>query len=159
MKLESKDYNFHENIFWNCYLQNCPFVPASMCYVENGFVIGGTVAPDNKVHGANMGPTWVLLAPELCYLGPLFNIKILCYQCVYLHTRDNTITTYPNITPYSSHSYALPPCIPRPTYNVISSQLLGSWNCIQGHSMAELCADNSIPCCLLISGTSFIYIV
>ena len=35
--------------------------------------------PDSKVHGANMGPTWVLLAPcwphEPCYQGPLFHFR------------------------------------------------------------------------------------
>ena len=28
-------------------------------------------APDSKVHGANMGPTWVLSAPEGPYVGPM----------------------------------------------------------------------------------------
>ena len=27
--------------------------------------------PDNKVHGANMGPTWVLLAPDGPHFGPM----------------------------------------------------------------------------------------
>ena len=27
--------------------------------------------PDNKVHGANMGPTWVLSAPERPHVGPM----------------------------------------------------------------------------------------
>ena len=31
--------------------------------------------PDNKVHGANMGPTWVLLAPDGPHAGPM-NIAI-----------------------------------------------------------------------------------
>ena len=31
--------------------------------------------PDNKVHGANVGPTWVLSAPDGPHLGPM-NIAI-----------------------------------------------------------------------------------
>ena len=27
--------------------------------------------PDNKVHGANMGATWVLLAPDGPHVGPM----------------------------------------------------------------------------------------
>ena len=28
--------------------------------------------PDSKVHGANMGPTWVLSAPDGPYVGPMY---------------------------------------------------------------------------------------
>ena len=31
--------------------------------------------PDSKVHGANMGPTWVLSAPDEPHVGPM-NIAI-----------------------------------------------------------------------------------
>ena len=27
--------------------------------------------PDNKVHGANMGPTWVLSVPDGPHIGPM----------------------------------------------------------------------------------------
>ena len=27
--------------------------------------------PDSKVHGANMGPTWVLSAPDWPHVGPM----------------------------------------------------------------------------------------
>ena len=27
--------------------------------------------PDNKVHGANMGPTWVLSSPDGPHVGPM----------------------------------------------------------------------------------------
>ena len=27
--------------------------------------------PDSKVHGANMGPTWVLSAPDGSHVGPM----------------------------------------------------------------------------------------
>ena len=29
------------------------------------------VSPVSKVHGANMGPTWVLSAPDRCHIGPM----------------------------------------------------------------------------------------
>ena len=33
--------------------------------------------PDSKVHGANMGPTWVLLAPDGPHVGPMnFAIRV-----------------------------------------------------------------------------------
>ena len=32
--------------------------------------------PDNNVHGTNMGPTWVLLAPDGPHVGPM-NLAIL----------------------------------------------------------------------------------
>ena len=28
-------------------------------------------SPDSKVHGANMGPTWALLAPDGPHVGPI----------------------------------------------------------------------------------------
>ena len=31
----------------------------------------GTSNPENKVHGANMGPTWVLSAPDGPHIGPM----------------------------------------------------------------------------------------
>ena len=29
------------------------------------------ITPDIKVHGANMGPTWVLSAPDGAHVGPM----------------------------------------------------------------------------------------
>ena len=34
---------------------------------------------DSKVHGANMGPTWVLSAPEGPHVGPM-NLAIRVYK-------------------------------------------------------------------------------
>ena len=34
-------------------------------------VLTFTDAPDSKVHGANMGPTWVLPAPDGPHVGPM----------------------------------------------------------------------------------------
>ena len=42
-----------------------------------GKVRPGTYA-DSKVHGANMGPTWVLSAPDGSHVGPM-NLAIRVY--------------------------------------------------------------------------------
>ena len=34
-------------------------------------VIDCNTSPDSKVHGANMGPTWVLSAPDGPHVGPM----------------------------------------------------------------------------------------
>ena len=36
------------------------------------------IYPDSKVHGANMGPTWVLSAPDGPHVGPV-NLAISLY--------------------------------------------------------------------------------
>ena len=35
------------------------------------FLADFKIIPDNKVHGANMGPTWVLSAPAGPHVGPI----------------------------------------------------------------------------------------
>ena len=47
-----------------------------MCniYTENGE--WSQCHPDSKVHGANMGPTWVLSAPDGPHVGPM-NLAIM----------------------------------------------------------------------------------
>ena len=38
--------------------------------------------PDSKVHGANMGPTWVLSAPDGPHVGPMnLAIGLVCGVC------------------------------------------------------------------------------
>ena len=39
--------------------------------------------PDSKVHGANMGPTWVLSAPDGPHVGPMKLAIREDYECVY----------------------------------------------------------------------------
>ena len=34
-------------------------------------LLASRVIPDNKVHGANMGPTWVLSSPGGPHVGPM----------------------------------------------------------------------------------------
>ena len=41
--------------------------------------------PDSKVHGANMGPTWVLSAPDGPHVGPMnlaIQVDFRCYPAV-----------------------------------------------------------------------------
>ena len=40
--------------------------------------------PDSKVHGANMGPTWVLSAPDGPHVGPM-NLAIRVYIHIYIY--------------------------------------------------------------------------
>ena len=50
------------------------FVGVVWCFLEKKSVhIQGYIEdnPDNKVHGANMGPTWVLSAPGGPHVGPM----------------------------------------------------------------------------------------
>ena len=46
--------------------------------------------PDSKVHGANMGPTWVLSAPRGPHVGPM-NLAI--WDASPLHVRRPLVTT------------------------------------------------------------------
>ena len=39
------------------------------------FVLPGIATPDSKVHGANMGPTWLLSAPDGPHVRPM-NVAI-----------------------------------------------------------------------------------
>ena len=46
--------------------------------------------PDSKVHGANMGPTWVLSAPDGLHVGPMnLAIREILRHCIteILHTQ------------------------------------------------------------------------
>ena len=52
--------------FWSLYVQIRVLSP-----------IRRQAAPDNKVHGAHMGPTWVLSAPDGPHVGPM---NLSCYQ-------------------------------------------------------------------------------
>ena len=68
------------------------------CHIYIGFCWYVSVvlftAPDSKVHGANMGPTWVLSAPDGSHVGPM-NLAIrdgcvhlfLWYIFYYWHKR------------------------------------------------------------------------
>ena len=62
-----------------CYsLANISYAPICMCKNDQRICCHKTsashlfeVIPDSKVHGANMGPTWVLSAPAGPHVGPM----------------------------------------------------------------------------------------
>ena len=49
---------------------------------------GGLEYPDSKVHGANMGPTWVLSAPD----GPHVGSTTIAIRVVNIITDDDLVT-------------------------------------------------------------------
>ena len=50
--------------------------------------------PDSKVHGANMGPTWVLSAPDGPHVGPM-NLAIReSKQCLKQFTNNSSNLSY-----------------------------------------------------------------
>ena len=56
-------YETTDKIWWHNHLRH-----AAMESYDNN---GKGWYPDSKVHGANMGPTWVLSAPDGPHVGPM----------------------------------------------------------------------------------------
>ena len=64
---------------WFHWPSNCLFKSLSMLTtkkqtnmcITSPFCLKSTSIPDSKVHGANMGPTWVLSAPGGPHVGPM----------------------------------------------------------------------------------------
>ena len=54
--------------FWN---KNCSTSIIYICYHNACVLITQRSIPDSKVHWANMGPTWVLSAPDGPHVGPM----------------------------------------------------------------------------------------
>ena len=51
--------------------------------------------PDSKVHGANMGPTWVLSAPDGPHVGPMnLAIRVVICEKVNIMDADGLIMKY-----------------------------------------------------------------
>ena len=40
----------------------------ALSYYNHGIIL---IYPDSKIHGASMGPTWVLSAPDVPHVGPM----------------------------------------------------------------------------------------
>ena len=53
-------------IYFNRHIYEC-----QRYYYRSGPLTSWKSNPDNKVHGANMGPTWVLSAPDGPHVGPM----------------------------------------------------------------------------------------
>ena len=48
------------------------------------------ICPDRKVHGANMGPTWVLSAPDRTHVAPM-NLAISVHLKRLLHNAGDFV--------------------------------------------------------------------
>ena len=91
-------------LIWITLVRNKNKKPYHWCVIGDGFanksiVIRGSqllINPDSKVYGANMGPTWVLSAPDGPHVGPM-NLAIrecLMYTPgIYVIIYGNTILT------------------------------------------------------------------
>ena len=55
---------------------------------DSGLLLGMEYIPDSKVHGANMGPTWVLSAPDGPHVGPM-NLAIS--DALLKHVQEDSI--------------------------------------------------------------------
>ena len=105
--------HFHHSIQWThqspgictrtciihvCKMQEIYFVSSSMHVMERTFT---HLYPDNKVHGANIGPNWVLSAPVGPYAGPM-NLAIRVYILNMSERNDRVVCTAAYVTCLSS---------------------------------------------------------
>ena len=80
--------------------------------------------PDSKVHGANMGPTWVLSAPDGPHVGPM-NLAIRVVEGL-----PHVSTTFQNsITDWEELKYWLEESISF-NYIIICQTLIMLYNCV-----------------------------
>ena len=116
-------YKWHTTIKYSCSvvpLQHCQFTPKYSqkkhpldelwgvnCEINVRFILYVSPCtavfntdPDSKVHGANMGPTWVLSAPDGPHVGPM-NLAV---RGVIL---DHVITA-PDLTNFTFHDNSGP---------------------------------------------------
>ena len=62
----------------SCCVMACSILPYHIFYSILWYLIISIPLPDSKVHGANMGPTWVLSSPGGPHVGPM-NLAIRAY--------------------------------------------------------------------------------
>ena len=127
-------------IFWYKKLSKTPWViniftiHSAMCYTS------GDACPDNKVHGANMGPTWVLLAPDGSHFGPMnLAIRVCIAQLGHRQLRK-WLLTYSVLSHYWTSAG---PLSIKPTGTLFSGILFDSiqytWNCRRWVSSQGIC--------------------
>ena len=58
-------------ISWNIFERSHQIDVLIFCTVQSDYAMFHWNTPDSKVHGAHMGPTWVLLAPGGPHVGPM----------------------------------------------------------------------------------------
>ena len=112
--------------YWNCDRNGRALLGQRNCMWLMG-------SPDSKVHGANMGPTWVLSAPDGSHVGPMnhepcyqgnsvgkqLGIPLLivpcfkvCFKCLPCGLSDETYT----LPPYKQQQLSIC-CCPKCTYS------------------------------------------
>ena len=89
MKLKRKFIQIHQNntefsialLLVRYERQNVADIDAmkcDLCFVKSFIFAVYKADPDTKVHGANVGPTWVLSVPDGLHIGPM-NLAIRGY--------------------------------------------------------------------------------
>ena len=80
-------------IYWCIYIRLLASVSFTL-QVPKALATSGQ-SPDNKVHGANMGPTWVLSAPDGPHVGPMnLAIRVILKNDIWLtNTLEKTCET------------------------------------------------------------------
>ena len=83
---------------WQTKWKPCTFFRSHIfIYPNRYFVMIGS--PDSKVHGANMGPTWVLSAPDGRHVGPMnVTIRVAVCCCIYSRILSFLSTNYIPLT-------------------------------------------------------------
>ena len=100
--------------------------------------------PVSKVHGANIGPTWVPSAPDGAHVGPR-NIAIRVFIRCYNHTRDHHIAFRYNdimwkVRMFYTHGLS------KPAFGIllIAEQIQGNW-CRRLSERCNHTVSNIIP--------------
>ena len=55
------------------HMDDCLFKQPVQIYIKVNMTLRITAHPDSKVHGTNMGPAWVVSAPDRPHVGPMNN--------------------------------------------------------------------------------------
>ena len=64
-------FSFYVRWFYDVVTNVCLVRDELINKLSNSFWPGDAALPDSKVHGANMGPTWVLSTPDGPHVGPM----------------------------------------------------------------------------------------
>ena len=96
------------------------------------------MAPDTKVHGANMRPTWVLSAPDGPHVGPTMNLAIRG-AFVWCHYRDVAVQSMIIV----SRNMRGPVVKTRQTYGTENELMT-----IIGRQSIDKACEFSVTCCI-----------
>ena len=117
------DMSYHTS-FAAC-LEKIRYNEAFLCYQKGGKTCDN---PYNKVHGANMGPTWVLSAPEGSHVGPM-NLAIRKFIAVqlWLIWPPPTILVAPDIVVIATVAVLIVLVVPAEYYNIQKATSDSKW--------------------------------